>query len=243
MKRKRLIVVLILMLLIVSWGCGKSDKREVGEVNLVFWHSFVASSRQALTTLLNEFETANPGIHIQAQYVPTGDALMQKLITAIQSKTAPDIAWIHPDFIDKLANNRSIYALRQFIDGPDGLPASDLADIYLPLIEAATWHDSLYALPMEATTLALICNRDLFKKAGLNPDTPPRTWEELKVYARQLTQDMDQDGKIDRYGFYVPVFPAGGPLNLWMIMQWAPFVWQAGGNLIDPESRMASFDQ
>ncbi|NUM73244.1 extracellular solute-binding protein, partial [candidate division KSB1 bacterium] len=57
---------------------------------LTFWHSFVASTIPALEELIEKFEASHPGIEIKAQYVPTGDALVQKLITAIQSQTAPD---------------------------------------------------------------------------------------------------------------------------------------------------------
>jgi multiple sugar transport system substrate-binding protein len=84
---------------------------------------------------------------------------------------------------------------------------------------------------MEATTLALLYNRDMFRKAGLDPDHPPQSHAELDSFTRCLSRDFNGDGALDQYGFYVPVFPASGPLNLWMIMQWTPFVWQEGGEI------------
>jgi multiple sugar transport system substrate-binding protein len=183
----------------------------------------------ALDSLIQRFEAEHSGIRIAAQYVPTGDALIQKLVTAIHSNTAPDISWIHADFLDKLVMADAIYRMDHFLGGPHGLTQEELNDIFLPLLEAAKWRGTLYALPMEATTLALLYNRDLFRQAGLDPDQPPQNWDELYEYAIQLTLDKNNDGKLEQYGFYVPVFPASGPLSIWMVLQWSPFLWQAGG--------------
>ena len=200
---------------------------------LVFWHSFVAATHPALNTLIKTFENENPGISVRAQYVPTGDALIQKLVTAVKSNTAPDIAWIHADFLDKLVSAKSIYPINYFLDQDREGEEVILTDIYDELLKPVTFNDTLYALPMEATSLALIYNKNMFRAAGLDSDTPPRNWSELELYCRTLTRDIDADGRIDEYGFYVPVFPASGPLNIWMLLQWTPFLWQAGGEIMN----------
>lgn len=223
MKFKITKLIYILVLLFHFFNCSKNQDQN--KITITFWHSFVASTFPALEELINQFETEHPDIHIKAQYIPTGDALVQKLITAIQSQTAPDISWIHSDFIQKLVEADAIYPMREFIDGSDGLTEETLNDIFPPLLRAATWRDTLYAMPMEATSLALLYNRDLFRQAGLDPNHPPETWDELYEYTLKLTIDKDGDGKIDQYGFYVPVFPASGALSIWMALQWSPFLW------------------
>jgi ABC-type glycerol-3-phosphate transport system substrate-binding protein len=211
------------------FGCKEKSGRSDGRIEITFWHSFVASTVPALNDLVARFEQEHPGIAIKAQYVPTGDALIQKLVTSVQSHTSPDISWIHADFIDKLVDGNAIYRMDEFLSGPDSLPRADVEDIFPPLLQAATWKGTLYAMPMEATSLALIYNRDLFRTVGLDPDHPPATWDELLTYARKLTIDADGNGLPEQYGFYVPVFPSSGDLNIWMILQWTPFLWQAGG--------------
>jgi multiple sugar transport system substrate-binding protein len=95
---------------------------------------------------------------------------------------------------------------------------------------------------MEATSLALFYNRELLKRAGLDPDRPPADWNQLREDAKKLTVDRDGDGKIDQYGFFVPVFPASGELNIWMTLQWTTFLWQAGGSEISPDQSSARFN-
>ncbi|MBN1300194.1 MAG: ABC transporter substrate-binding protein [Melioribacteraceae bacterium] len=222
--------LLSLVLMSAFISCSNNDHEE--KVKLVFWHSFVANSLPALEKLVADYEAQNPDVDIIAQYVPSGDPLVQKLITAIQSSTSPDIAWVHSDFLDKLVSADAIFKMDHFINGKNGFTIDELKDFFPQLIENAKWRDTLYALPMEATTLALIYNIDLLEAAGINTG-PPGNWDDLKDYVDKLTIDKDGDGKYDQYGFYVPVFPASGPLSVWMLLQWEPFLWQAGGCLVN----------
>ncbi|MBN1893067.1 ABC transporter substrate-binding protein [bacterium] len=229
-------------ILLMASHCTRKGKPDLPDRPLVFWHSFVAATHPALEETLSRFEAECPGIRIKAQYVPTGDGLLQKLAAALQSGTGPDICWIHADFINRLASSGALLPLNGFIEGGEGLSASDLDDFFRPLLESVTRRDTLWALPMEATTLALLYHRDLFREADLDPDRPPVDWAELKEFALRLTRDTNGDGKTDRYGFYVPVFPASGDLGVWMVLQWTPFLWQAGGSLVSADGSKAAFN-
>jgi multiple sugar transport system substrate-binding protein len=240
MPLKTLHFLLIVCVLLGS-GCGPRNKDD-GRTTVVFWHSFVASSVPSLDTLIRQFEETHPTIRIKAQYIPTGDGLVQKLVAANQSGTAPDISWIHTDFLDKLVEAGAILPLDGFIRGEDPIAEEDMQDFFPPLLDAGTYRGVLYAMPMEATSLALLYNRGLFRKAGLDPTKPPATWDELKRYSAKLTVDRDGDGRIDQYGVFVPVFPSSGDLNIWMILQWTPFLWQAGGVEMDPAGSTMLFN-
>src|SRR5690606_21383648 len=61
-----------------------------------------------------------------------------------------------------------------------------------------------YCLPWGTDTYALFWNKDLFEDAGLDPDTPPATMEELAEFAKQLTI-TDDSGAITQIGF-IPDF-------------------------------------
>ncbi len=231
--KKYIFITLILSLFALNCGGDKNEPSANGEVEIVFWHSFVSSTVPALNELIAKFEKENPGIHIKAQYIPTGDALIQKLITAIQSKTAPDISWLHSDFMENLVDADAIYKMDEFINSDDGITQEDLDDIYPALRQSASWRGTLYSMPMEATNLALLYNKDMLKAAGLDPEHPPKTWKELHEYAKKLTFDKNNDGTFDQVGFFVPVYPAAGPQGPWMVWQFMPYLWQAGGFLVD----------
>jgi ABC-type glycerol-3-phosphate transport system substrate-binding protein len=132
---------------------------------------------------------------------------------------------------------KAIYPMKDFIEGDNGLSQQDLDDIYPALLQYSSWRGVLYSLPMEATNLALLYNKDMFREVGLDPEKPPQNWEQLLSYAKKLTIDKDKDGKYDQVGFFVPIYPAAGPQGLWMVWQWKPYIWQAGGYIIDQEQK------
>ncbi|WP_328323712.1 extracellular solute-binding protein [Kribbella sp. NBC_00382] len=52
----------------------------------------------------------------------------------------------------------------------------------------------IYGVPFEAFSVGLAYNRALFKQAGLDPDKPPTTWEEVRQYAKQITEKTGKAG-------------------------------------------------
>jgi multiple sugar transport system substrate-binding protein len=238
--KKLYLYTLILVFLTIS-GCGRSEDDFDG-ITITFWHSFISGTIPALNALLDKFAEENPGYRINAQYIPSGDALIQKLITAVRSRTAPDISWLHSDFLEDLVSADAIFRMDEFINGEDGIPEEDMNDIYPSLIQFASWRGTLYSLPMEATNLALLYNKDMFRAAGLDPEQPPKTWEELYRFSRRLTIDKSGDGRIDQTGMFIPIYPAAGPLGAWMVWQWEPFLWQAGGDVINDEQTQVLYN-
>jgi ABC-type glycerol-3-phosphate transport system substrate-binding protein len=243
-RRFHLFVTLLLGALAASVvpGCGSGQAGANDDrVTVVFWHSLVNSTIPALDELLARFEEEHPGIDIEAQYIPSGDALVQKLITSVRSNTAPDISWIHADFLEDLVRADAVYPMAHFIDGEDGLADSVLADVYPSLLQYSSWQGELYSLPMEATNLGLLYNKDLFREVGLDPEQPPATWDELLAYSERLTLDRNGDGRNERIGFITPIYPATSPNGPWMVWQWIPFLWQAGGHMINEEQTRVLF--
>lgn len=233
------------LLLLPAAGCGSDSGGSASSdaATITFWHSFTQSTRPALDKLIDRFHEEHPEIRVDAQYIPTGDALAQKLVTAVQSGSAPDISWIHSHYLEDLVKADAVYEMAHFIDGANGLTDEELADIYPALIEYASWQGTMYSLPMEATNLGIIYNKTLFEEAGLNPERPPETWGELREYSRRLSRDENGDGRYEQIGFFVPAVPSSGPQGAYMMWQWTPFLWQAGGNLVNEEQTEILWDE
>ena len=83
-------------------------------------------------------------------------------------------------------------------------------DIFPGPLSSVTWDGKIYGIPRGANTIALYYNADMFKAKGLDPDNPPKTWDELYAAAKKLN-----DPAKNIYGLafseshgrrYIPVF-------------------------------------
>ncbi|MFN7403093.1 MAG: extracellular solute-binding protein, partial [Armatimonadota bacterium] len=89
-----------------------------------------------------------------------------------------------------------------------------------------SYDNRIYAVPFFQVAQALYYRKDIYAKAGLDPNKPPRTWEEFEAYSRQIMERVP-----GTRGF---VFSGGpGGQGYW----WTNFVWQAGGEVLVPAER------
>ncbi|NOX97547.1 MAG: extracellular solute-binding protein [Nitrospirae bacterium] len=93
-----------------------------------------------------------------------------------------------------------------------------------------------YGIPLGIIPLGIFYNKDMFKKAGLDPEKPPRNLEEFIEYGKKLTKDTDGDGKIDQWGFMNDIWPMG---KVWV---WESILVQNGGSLLNAEKTKAAFN-
>ncbi|MDH4179554.1 MAG: ABC transporter substrate-binding protein [Armatimonadota bacterium] len=241
MKMKRLVASCVIatclaLTLSVLAGCGKAVEDERTEV--VFWHSYVESTKPALVKLIERFEAEHPDIKINAQRVPTGEQLLQKLTTAIMTETAPDICWIHSYWVPPLSEGDTIYALEELIDQYGGFTEEDREDFFPSPLETSYYQGKLRMMPIEATNLALAYNRDLFRKAGLDPERTPDNWDEFIEYGKKLT--IRKGDRVEQYGCPIPVFV--GALASWTVWNWEVFLWGWGGSYADASGERVSFN-
>lgn len=83
---------------------------------------------------------------------------------------------------------------------------------------------AIYGLPWSQNCEVLFYNKTRFKEAGLDPESPPETWEEFREYAIKLTNPPD------RYGVGFSASPAADYIS----MEFFPMMWSWGGALWDP---------
>jgi putative chitobiose transport system substrate-binding protein len=147
---------------------------------IVFWTMQLKPSfDKYMTDLITAFVNDNPGVAVEWVDIPWGE-MENKILTAIAAKTAPDVVNLNPQFATKLAEKKAL------VDMQATISAEDRAT-YFPNIWKANQLDSnTFGLPWYVATDITIYNRDLFKQAGLDPNRPPKTFEELAKVSAQL---------------------------------------------------------
>ncbi|MCL4440240.1 MAG: ABC transporter substrate-binding protein [Firmicutes bacterium] len=229
-RRVGSLFIVILMMLLLE-GCGqqpvsqsnKSEGSNVKPVTVTFWYPQAGNWLQVMNSLIDQFQKEHPKIKIVAMAVPEAQR-MEKLLTAVAGGEPPDVTLNAPSEVAVLAAKKAIVAVDTL-----GEVAKDYYDAPR---QACTINNHLYALPISMGNMVLYYNADLFKKAGLDPEKPPTTWEELIAYARKLTNPAE-----NQWGILLPTKVA--PLTTeW----WDNFLWASGGKFLSPDNKEAAFN-
>jgi len=176
---------------------------------------------------------AGQKVGFQVKVVDHGQ-LYNLLSTAVGSGTAPDIAMVDCVWVAGLAQSGFLYALQDL--GSQWNHTEFGEDLYPAFVEANSFGDRLYGLPVKADVSLLWYRRDWFTQEGLEP---PRHWDDLLNVATHFAQPRVQE----KYSLSAPLaFPggtAGGEATVYNLM---PFIWSAGGKVFDEETGCVVLD-
>lgn len=214
-KKLRILgIVLILVVILSSCLTYAANKKVV----LTYWNGFTGPDRPALEALVDKFNKSNSRIEIKMDIMPW-DSLYQKLASALATGQGPDIVAFATERIGTYAKPGAIVPLNDLY-AKKGIDAKVLPKA---LNDNMKFNGKYYGAPMNFATLLLYYNKDLFKQAGLDPEKPPKDWNELKDYALKLTKESN--GKVEQYGF--------GIASRETIPMWPILIWGNGGDFID----------
>ncbi len=180
-----------------------------GQTELRVIYAFYSDATAGiLKTLIDKFETANPGVKVSAEEIGW-DNLQQRLTTDISGGTNPDVAVIATRWILD-------YAQGSIAEPLDGYITPDYrAGFFDSLIGPSSVGGKLYGLPFDASTRALYYNTDMLAAAGVA--APPATWDELRSMAGKVKAGgkgygfglQGKEIETDTYWYY-PLWTYGG---------------------------------
>lgn len=176
-------------------GCGGSQtasKSSGKKVQIEYWH--VASESFGGATvkeLVDDFNKTHPDIEVTAKYNPDMyKGLTQNLQAAMASGKNPDVVQMGYSFLNYANDNL------KYTDLNDLAKQDDKDKNFLPnvLQLAQTDDGKQIGLPYSVSVPVLYINPDLFKQAGLDPDNPPKTWDEVKKDAKIIKDKTGNPG-------------------------------------------------
>ncbi|MCL6629687.1 MAG: ABC transporter substrate-binding protein, partial [Armatimonadetes bacterium] len=227
--RKLSILLVAILAATLLGGCARKDNTKI---KLVVWGLQSSEESKGLDAAVAEFERRHPNIDVKLLSMGAGGMNPQKLMTAIAGKVPPDVIYQDRFTIGDWASRDAFMPLDELIardrEKPDGIRQEEF---YRACWAEATYKGRVYAIPYNTDDRALYYNRALFREAGLDPNKPPQTWDELLDYAKKLTV-YDKYGNFKRIGF-IPNFG-----NSWLYL----YSWQNGGEFMSPDGRKCTLN-
>lgn len=187
-----------------------------GPVTLTLWAPFTGSDGDVLREIISNFnETNTDGITVEID-IMDNDTLQAKLPTAVSTGTGPSFVLVGIEFLKQYADNGLIEDISDFWE-TQGI---DPKNFYENVLAKSYVGDTLYGVPMQYNLQYLYYNKDLFAAAGLDPENPPATLEELEAAAIACT-----DPSKKQYGLGLPTDYAA----------YCEYLWANGGDVINVE--------
>ena len=172
-------------------------------------------NKQMVDMLVEAWNTKNPNCKIKLTYIPHTE-MVGKIAQGIASGEVPDLMGMDLIYAPQFEK------AQQLVDLTDRISAwPELKTASKGHMTVATWENRLYGVPLYADVSALFYNKDLFQRAGLDPDKPPTSLPELREYADKITA-LGGDIK----GYYLPGNCAG--CNIFTV---GPLMWASGAKI------------
>jgi ABC-type glycerol-3-phosphate transport system substrate-binding protein len=206
MKRLQIVLTVIVMLAFIASCAPQAPAAAKMPQKMRVWITWGDNPAQ-LQDLFNKFGAAN-GIQIEVNAPVDPD----KVDAALSGTEPPDVLILGgPDNVGTWAREKLILPLDDYMAGAN----IDKSDFYGAPLAMCQTLGKYYCLPWGTDIYALYWNKDMFEAAGLDPEKPPETMEQLAEYADKLTK-KDTSGELTQVGF-IPDF-AWGHTDLYLAM-------------------------
>ncbi|GMU23261.1 MAG: sugar ABC transporter substrate-binding lipoprotein [Phycisphaerae bacterium] len=203
-------------------GCAQRTPKD-GKLHLAYWDKWTRFEGEAMKRVVDSFNRRQSGIVVHYEAFGTVE---RKTMISTAGGDSPDLAGLW-------ATNMATYADRGIFTPLDEYMQRDgrRRDHWLPVFaNICIHHNIMWAVPTTPATTGLHWNKAMFRAAGLDPDQPPRTVQELDDYAWELTRWDKNKENITQMGF-LPQEPG------WFNWAWGPWF---GGRLIDGDKITAN---
>ena len=212
-----------------GFAAGFTASPATAEVELQFYFPVAVGGKAATTIdeLTAEYVARTPGVKIDAVYAGSYQDTVTKVLTAVRGGNAPQLSVILAVDMFTLIEEDAIVPFEELI--ATDAERAWLDGFYPAFMENSRTGGKTYGVPFQRSTPVLYWNKEAFAEAGLDPDTPPATWDEMVAFGKKLTK-TDASGNVSQWGLRIPT--SGFPYWLFqgLTTQNDVFVMNADGN-------------
>lgn len=208
-------------------GCGQKSQTQAETLQNVSQND----EREVLTVWTRD-ATASATIAAAEKYNQSQDKVTVNVVQqvskemanqftlALSAKEAPDIIALDCTKIPYFAANGA------YMDISDRFESLDYKNQFSAgMVKSGQVDGKTYAIPFSPDVSVLLYNKEHYREAGIDPETPPSTWDELIDYSKKLTKD-------GRYGYVY----AGSHASAYMFT-FMPYVWNNGGEILSEDGK------
>ncbi len=166
---------------LVAFGVLAIAGSAIAQIELTYWQYDFSTRVEAMNQLIEQFNAENPDIVVTQETFPY-DAYQQRVAAATAAGEGPDVvqlfygwtaAWQRAGYVEPIPQEH--------------ISHDWIEEYFIPMAESGKVGDEYYGLPTAVRALGLFYNKDLFEEVGLDPESPPTTWDAFVEAAEALT--------------------------------------------------------
>lgn len=184
---RRMKLVTLVLVGVMGLGLLGFAQQEVppGRIVIEFWHAFRGALGDLTQKLVDKFNQSQDKYWVVPVYKGSYTETMNAAIAAFRAGQPPQIVQVFEVGTATMMMSGAIYPVHKLFEDT-GVPL-DAAD-FIPGVKGYySFPDGrMAAMPWNSSTAVLWYNKDAFRKAGLDPDNPPRTWAEVREAAAKI---------------------------------------------------------
>ena len=214
--KKLLAFGLMFVLVLIIGACGGDEAADEGDnntegateentttpdgekVKIEFWHAMSGPNQQAIDDIVADYNASQDKYEVESLFQGSYEESLTKLRSVGGTADAPAIMQVFEVGTKYMIESGYIEPVQTFIDKDD----YDIGQLEENILNYYSVEDQLYSMPFNSSTPVMLYNKDAFKAAGLDPEDPPETFEEVKAAAEKLTNGDMKGFSILLYGWF-----------------------------------------
>jgi sn-glycerol 3-phosphate transport system substrate-binding protein len=199
MKHGMIKVLFWLALAVCALG-GTAAQAAV-ELNMYYPVAVGGPITKVIDDMIVEFEKANPDIKVKAVYAGNYDDTRVKALAALKASQPVQLSVLFSIDVFELMDQDVLVSFDEVATSAED--KQWLSGFYPALMENSKAKGKIWGVPFQRSTIVMYHNKDAFKEAGLDPNKPPATWEEMVAMSQKLVK-KDAAGNVTRWGVQIP---------------------------------------
>ncbi|HUF91071.1 MAG TPA: extracellular solute-binding protein [Candidatus Limnocylindria bacterium] len=156
----------------------------LAKTDIHFWHAMTGQLGEALAAQAKEFNESQSDYEVKPIRKGTYAETLTAAIAAYRQKNPPHLVQVFEVGTQTMLLSGAVHPVQDLMKEQE--IAVNWGDFIKPVVGYYMKDGKLYSMPYNSSTPIFYYNKDAFKKAGLDPDKPPKTWKEVESYARKI---------------------------------------------------------
>ena len=176
-------------------------------VEITYWQGGLQrANEEAILRLTDQFNSSQNDVHVTVVNQTTYADTLNKFRAGLSSGDLPDLVQIEDTGLQQMIDTQAVLPAQACVDAEK----YDLSDNLKRVVDYYSVKGKLWPVPFNVSNPVLYYNKKAFQSAGLDPNNPPKTLDEVKAAAQKLKDS----GTVSQAGF-------GMKLDPWYLEQWS----------------------